>query len=184
MHVILKHKKRLKYRHCSEIVNQRLNKYRLPIYTTRKQTSVERHHKKLWYLDRVICEYKKRLEKKDITVKSSTYRNTLCQFTKQERDQVLKTLQWIVVSEQIFLWMWEMAEKEKKKELEIFPIFILCGFKRWFISQLLKLIQLISIDNSAFEFFRTFRHFFVDWFDEKSLNSHSYTVSKMSNLTN
>ena len=56
------------------------------------------------------------LKKKDITVKSSIYRNTFCQFTKQEREQVLKTLQRIVVSKQNFLWIWEMAKKENKKK--------------------------------------------------------------------
>ena len=107
----------------------------------------------------LLVNMKNGWKKKDITAKSSIYRNTFCQFTKQKRDQVLKTLQWIVVSKQNFLWKWKMAEKEnwkKIKKLEIFPIFIVCGFKRWFNSQLLKLIQLILIDNSAFEFLRTY----------------------------
>ena len=31
---------RSKYRHCSEIVNSRLHKYRLPNYSTKRQSSV------------------------------------------------------------------------------------------------------------------------------------------------
>ena len=72
---------------------------------------------------------------------------------------MLKALQGIVVSRQTSLRIWEMTEKENKGKDEITlnnsAMVMLCGFKIWFNSQILThLFDLI--ENSAFEFFRTF----------------------------
>ena len=138
----------LKYKHCSEVVNQRLHKDRFPSYLTRKRATIEGHYEELWHPDRLTCEFEKWLGKKH-------WSKIVNQLATKKPIVNLKRRKWAVdgaiakkiwYQDRLHLKYEKWLDEKERKEVTSnnYLMVILCHFSLWFNLSFSKLTDSIQ----------------------------------------